>query len=116
MEKIIRQIVDFLSSGIEAILKFLSLVWTWSFGQIITIFQSNWQALPFWKLFVLAIVSITIAYLLFRALREIWSAAEGVFRSFVALLSAFVTVLPWVVGAGLTAFAGGWLIQNLNFG
>ena len=114
MEKIIKQIVNFLSTGIEAILKFLGIVWTWSFGQIIEIYQSNWQTLPFWKLIILGLVSITIAYLLYRALREIWGAAESVFRSFVALLSAFVTVLPWVVGAGLVAFAGGWIIQTIN--
>lgn len=115
MEKIIRQVVEFLSQGIEAILKFLSLVWTWSFGQMIAIFQSNWQSLPFWKLIILALVSIIVAFLLFKALREIWGAAEGVFKSFVSLLSAFVTVLPYIVGSGLVAFAGSWLIQNLNF-
>lgn len=115
MEKIIRQVVEFLSQGIEVILKFLSLVWTWSFGQMIAIFQSNWQSLPFWKLIILALVSIIVAFLLFKALREIWGAAEGVFKSFVSLLSAFVTVLPYIVGSGLVAFAGSWLIQNLNF-
>ena len=35
--------------------------------------------------------------------------------AFVALLSAFVTVLPYIVAAGLIAFAGGWVIHNVNF-
>lgn len=115
MEKIIKQIVGFLEQGIETILKFLALIWTWSFGQIITIFQSNWQSLPVWKTIILAITAITIAYFLYSAARQIWGAAEGVFKSFVALLSAFVSALPYIVIAGLIAFAGSYVIQSVNY-
>lgn len=115
MDKIIKQIVTFLAQGIETILKFLAIVWTWSFGQIVDIFHSNWQALPIWKMFILAIVLGTIAYYLYLASRQIWGAAEGVFRAFVSLLSAFVTVLPYVVISGMVAFGGGYIIQNVNF-
>ena len=115
MEKVIKQIISFLQEGIETILKFLSLVWTWSFGQIITIFQSNWQALPVWKTVLLVITAIAIAYFLFSAARQIWGAAENVFKAFVGLLSAFVAVLPYIVTAGLIAFAGGYVIQSVNF-
>ena len=115
MEQIIRQVVRFLSDGIEAILKFLQLVWTWSFGQIIDIFQSDWQALPIWKIVILVAVLIGVAYCLYVAARQIWGAAEGVFRAFVALLSAFVAVLPYIVLSGLIAFAGGYVVQSVNF-
>ncbi|CAN0469294.1 unnamed protein product [Scytosiphon promiscuus] len=115
MEQIIRQIVTFLTNGIETILKFLQIVWTWSFGQIVDIFQSNWQALPIWKMVVLAIVLGAIAYYLYSSARQIWGAAEGVFKAFVGLLSAFVAVLPYIVISGLIAFAGGYVIQNVNF-
>ena len=37
------------------------------------------------------------------------------FAAFVALLSAFVSLLPYIVAAGLIAFAGGWVIHNVNF-
>ncbi len=116
MEQVIRQVVRFLEQGIETILKFLQLIWTWSFGQIVSIFQSDWQALPIWKIVLLVIVLASIAYLLYKAGRQIWSAAEGVFRAFVALLSAFVSVLPYIVVSGLIAFAGGWIIKTVNFG
>ena len=33
------------------------------------------------------------------------------FAAFVALLSAFVSVLPYIVAAGLIAFAGGWVLN-----
>lgn len=115
MAKIINQIIDFLQQGIEAIFKFLELVWTWSFGQIISVFQSDWQSLPVWKIVLLILVLGAIAYILYKAALQLWSAAEQVFKAFVGLLSVFVSVLPFIVAAGLIAFAGGWLIQNVNF-
>ena len=115
MEKTIKQIIAFLDQGIETIFKFLTQVWTWSFGQIITIFQSDWQSLAFWKLVILCLVSLIIFYFLFSAARQVWGATEAVFKSFVGLLSAFVSVLPQIVTAGLIAFAGGYVIQNINF-
>lgn len=115
MEKIIKEIVTFLTEGIAITLKFLQMVWTWSFGQIIDIFNSNWQALPVWKIVILVLTIGIIAYYLYTAARQIWSATEDVFKAFVTLLSAFVSVLPYIVISGLAAFGGGYVIQNINF-
>lgn len=114
MTNIINQIIQFLQQGVAAIFKFLQLVWVWSFGQIVAIFQSDWQSLPVWKIVVLVVVLLGIAYLLYQAAVQLWTAAVSVFKAFVALLSAFVLVLPYVVIAGLIAFAGGWVIQTVN--
>jgi hypothetical protein len=111
---VINQIVQFLQQGVAAIFKFLQLIWTWSFGQIVSVFESNWQALPIWKIVVLVIVLAAVAYMLYKAALELWEAAEKVFKAFVALLSAFVSVLPYILIAGLVAFAGGWVIHNVN--
>ncbi len=115
MEQIISAIVQFLQQGIAAIFKFLQLIWTWSFGEIIAIFQSDWKALPIWKLVVLVAVVIAIAYVLYKVIMQLWVAALVVFRAFIELLAAFVSVLPYIVAAGLIAFAGGWVIHNVNF-
>jgi hypothetical protein len=112
--QVINQIVQLLQQGVAAIFKFLQLIWTWSFGQIVAVFQSNWQALPVWKIVVLVIVLAAVAYMLYKAALELWDAAEKVFKAFVALLSAFVSVLPYILIAGLIAFAGGWVINNVN--
>lgn len=115
MNQIINQIVQFLQQGIAAIFKFIQLVWTWSFGQIIAIFNSNWQALPIWKIVVLAVVVIAIVYVLYKAAIQLWKAAESIFKAFIGLLSVLVTILPFIVIAGLIAAGGGWVIQNVNF-
>jgi hypothetical protein len=115
MVQIINQIIQFLQQGIAAVFKFLQLVWTWSFGQIVSVFQSDWQALPIWKILILVVVLGAIAYVLYRAALVLWAAVEALFKAFVALLLAFISVLPQVVIAGLIAFAGGWVIHHVNF-
>ena len=115
MEGIINAIVSFLQQGIAAIFKFLQLIWNWSFGQIVSIFSSDWQALPIWKIVILILALGAIAYILYKAALVLWEAAVSVFSAFVALLSAFVSVLPQIVIAGLIAFGAGYVIQHVNF-
>lgn len=115
MNGIINSIVQFLQQGIAAIFKFLQLIWTWSFGQIVSIFSSDWQSLPIWKIVILVVALGAIAYILYRALMAIWSGVVSLFQAFVELLSKFVAVLPQIVLAGLIAFAAGYVIQHVNF-
>lgn len=115
MQQIINSIMQFLQQGIAAIFKFLELVWSWSFGQIVAVFSSDWKALPVWKIVVLVIAVGAIVYILYKAAKELWEAAAAVFGAFVSLLSAFVSVLPYIIAAGLIAFASGWVIHNVNF-
>ena len=115
MNGIINSVVQFLQQGIAAIFKFLQLIWTWSFGQIVSIFSSDWQSLPIWKIVVLVIALGAIAYILYRAFMAIWSGVVALFQAFVELLGKFVAVLPQIVIAGLIAFAAGYVIQHVNF-
>lgn len=115
MNQAINQVVQFLQQGIAAIFRFVQLVWTWSFGQIVQILQSDWQSLPGWKIAILAIVILAVVYVLYKAVMSLWSAAEKVLLAFVALLSVLITILPYVLIAGLIAAGGGWIIQNVNF-
>ena len=110
-----RQIIDQIMQGIAAIFRFVELIWQWSFGQIISTFQSDWQSLPLWKIAILAIVVVAIIYVLYRAAIELWSAAEQILKAFVGLLLALVSILPYVLIAGVIAAAGGYVIQHVNF-
>lgn len=115
MNQAINQIVQFLQQGIAAIFKFFQLIWTWSFGQMVSIFQSDWQSLPVWKIVVLAAVVLGIVYVLYKAAIELWEAAEKILKAFIGLLAVLVTILPYILIAGLIAAAGAWVIQNVNF-
>jgi hypothetical protein len=115
VNEIINKIVQFLQQGIAWIFDFFKLIWTWSFGQVLAIFQSDWQSLPIWKIVVLAVVVIAIVYVLYKAIRELWDAAEKILKAFIGLLGVLVTILPYIIIAGLIAFGGSWVIQNVNF-
>lgn len=115
MREIINQIVQFLQQGIAAIFRFFELIWTWSFGQVVAIFQSDWQSLPLWKIAVLALVVIGIVYVLYKGVIQLWKAAEQILKAFIGLLGVLVSILPFILIAGLIAAAGGWVIQNVNF-
>ena len=106
---------SFLQQGIAAIFKFLQLVWTWSFGQIVSVFSSDWQSLPIWKIVILIIALGAIAYIFYKAFMVLWSGVVALFHAFVELLGKFVSVLPQIVIAGLIAFAAGYVIQHVNF-
>jgi hypothetical protein len=115
VQGIINSIIQFLQQGIAAIFKFLGLIWNWSFGQIVSIFSSDWQALPIWKIVILVIALVAIAYILYKAFMALWSGVVSLFQAFVDLLGKFVAVLPQIVIAGLIAFAAGYIIQHVNF-
>jgi hypothetical protein len=115
VRQIIDQIINLLQQGIAAIFRFVELIWQWSFGQIISTFQSDWQSLPLWKIAILAIVVVAIIYVLYRAAIELWSAAEQILKAFVGLLLVLVSILPYVFIAGVIAAAGGYVIQHVNF-
>ena len=112
MNAIIDQIVSFLKQGITAIFSFFELIWNWSFGQMFAIFQSDWQSLPIWKIAVLAVVVIAIVYVLYKAIIQLWKAAEQILKAFIGLLSVLVTILPFILIAGLIAAAGSWVIPE----
>ncbi len=77
---------QFLQQGIAAIFRFFELIWNWSFGQMVAIFQSDWQSLPIWKIVVLAAVVIAIVYVLYKAVIQLWKAAEQILKAFIGLL------------------------------
>jgi hypothetical protein len=115
VRQIIDQIVNLLQQGIAAIFKFVDLVWRWSFGQMFDIFQSNWQALPIWKIAILVAAVIAIIYVLYRGFFQLWKAAEQIFKAFVDLLMVIVSLLPYVLIAGIIAAGASYVIQHVNF-
>ncbi|MBU2583181.1 MAG: hypothetical protein KJ622_15845 [Alphaproteobacteria bacterium] len=114
MQQVLNQIGQLLQQVIAALIKFFQLVWTWSFGQIVAVFESNWQALPIWKIVVLVAVCAGIVYVLYKAVVQLWGAAEAILKAFIALLGVLVSILPYIVIAGVIAAGGGWVIQNVN--
>lgn len=114
MRQFIDMIANFLKMGIDAIFNFIEFVWGWSFGNIVTIFQTNWQSLPIWKIALLAIVTAVIAFAVYKAILQLWVAAAQILHAFISLLRVLVSILPHILIAGAIAAAGSYVIQNIN--
>lgn len=111
----IDQLIAFLRDGIAAIFRFVELIWTWSIEQIRDIPWENLGDLPILKQVLLVIVAGAVIYLLYRAARELFDAAQNALAAFATLLGAIVRTLAPILFAGLTAAAGAWIINNINF-
>jgi hypothetical protein len=114
MKQIFDQFLQFLQQGIAAIFRFIQLIWTWSADQITKIAKVPWDSWPLWKQILLIIIIAAVAYLLFIAARQLWSAGIRVLTAFGSLLFAFIVTLPTILIAGVVALGGLWAINNFN--
>jgi hypothetical protein len=113
--QVLNQLIQFVQQGIGAIFKLVQLVWTWSTGQIMHIFQSPWQSWPLSKQIVLVVVAAGVIWALYKAAKELWEASEKTLVAFAGLLSVFVKTLPHIVLAGVIALGGIWVLNSINF-
>ena len=111
----IDQLISFLRDGIAAIFQFVEIIWTWSIEQIRAIPWSDLSDLPILKQVLLVIVAGAVIYLLYKAARELFEAGQNALAAFATLLGAIVRTLAPVLFAGLTAAAGAWIVNNINF-
>jgi hypothetical protein len=114
MKQIFDQFLQFLQQGIDAIFRFVQLIWTWSIDQITKMTQAPWESWPLWKQILLAIVIAAVAYALFIAARQLWVAGVHVLAAFASFLGALVVTLPTILLAGVIALAGLWVVNNLD--
>ena len=112
---VLGQVMRLVQQGFTLIGHVLSLIWDWSFGQMLRMFQLPFATLPTWKqvLYVLAIVAIV--YLLFRVITRLMESVIGIGKAFGHLFSAILERIPDVFVAGLIALVCAWVITNLNF-
>jgi ABC-type proline/glycine betaine transport system permease subunit len=114
MHEILNQILRFAQQGIGTIFRFIELVWNWSITQITNVFHAPWQSWPLWKEVLLVLVVAGVAYVLYKAVSELWESGERALVAFAGLLGAFIKTLPMVLIAGLIALGGIWVLNNVD--
>ena len=112
--QILNQLLQFLRQAISAIFNFIQTIWQWSVAQILAVPWQRLGALPWWKVVILAATAGVVAYLLYRAGKELLDAGEKALSAFVTLLTVFVRTLPPILLAGGAAAAGAWVINHIN--
>jgi len=114
MQQCLTQILQLMQQGIDAIFRFVRLVWSWSVDQISSLMDVPWQAWPLWKQVFLILIAAGVVWALFRAAKELWDAAERILAAFATLLAALVRTLPSVLLAGVIALGGVWVLNNAD--
>jgi hypothetical protein len=114
METILNQVFQFLQQGVATIFHFVELVWSWSVGQISKLMAAPWPNWPLWKQICLVLVCAAVIVVLYKAVMELWRAAEGILAAFAAFIVVLVKTLPSVLLAGVIALGGVWIINHLD--
>ena len=114
MQQIVSQVLHFLQTGIEAIFRFVEMIWSWSVQQVTKLVEVPWQDWPVLKLLLLIVVVAAVIWALFGVFWALWLGAERVLSAFAGLLVVFVRTLPRVLLAGVIALGGLWVMNHLD--
>jgi hypothetical protein len=109
-----QQSPDFAGTLWQTLTGLLTLLWNWSFGQVVTMFQMPFNTLPSWKQALFVIVIASLAHLSYKVAKGLLSAARSLVGSMVGLVSALLSLVPQIALAGLIAIGGAWVILNLD--
>jgi hypothetical protein len=113
--QLVNQILQFLQQGLAAVFRFIEIVWRWSVTQIAAVPWNRLSELPWYKVVILAICAGAVAFLIYRAARELFEAGEKALTAFVTLLTVFIRTLPPILLAGAAAAIGAWAVNHVNF-
>lgn len=112
--QILNQFLQFLRQAIVALFNVIQTIWQWSVKQILAVPWDRLGSLPWWKVVILAVTAALVAYLLYRAAKELLDAGEKALSAFVTLLTVFVRTLPPILLAGAAAAGGAWIVNHIN--
>ncbi len=117
MQQAVNQLIKFFEQGFQWIATFFQIIWKWSFGEIVLMFETQlpkFSFLPIWKQVLTILVIGAIIYFLYYVIKDLINAVKQILDAFVGLLKAIVQNLVPVLTAGIIAFAGSYAINNLT--
>lgn len=114
MQKVPGEVGEVFRRLAQVIWHVIEVLWSWSFGQIVAIFQLPLNTLPLWKQLLFALVLSTLGYLFHKLSKDLLKAVQSVVGAMVGFGTALIGMLPQIVWAGLIAFGGAWIMINMN--
>lgn len=114
MQQVLNQVGQIAQQLSAVIWQVLQFIWSWSFGQVVRMFQMPFNSLPIWKQVVYVVVIGALAYFLYKIAKDLLKAVQSILSAIVGLISALIAMLPQIVWVGLIAFGGAWVITTLN--
>jgi hypothetical protein len=114
MQQVLNEVGQIAQKLVAVIWQVLQFIWTWSFGQVVKMFQMPFNNLPLWKQVIFVIVVGALAYFFYKIAKDLLKAVQSMLGAIVHLVSALIAMLPQIVYAGLIAFAGAWVITTFS--
>jgi hypothetical protein len=114
MQQIFSQVGQIAQQLAAVIWRVLEFIWSWSFGQVVRMFQMPFNSLPIWKQVLYVVVIGALAYFIYKIFKDLLKAVQSILSAIVSLISALIAMLPQIVLVGLIAFGGAWVITTVN--
>ena len=114
MQQIFNQVLRFAQQGIATVFRFVELIWSWSLSQVTKVLNTPWQSWPLWKQMLLVLVVAGVAWVMYKAVKELWESGERTLVAFAGLLGALIKTLPMVLVAGLIVLGGIRVLNNVD--
>jgi hypothetical protein len=108
------QVRRLLEQALGVLLRYARDVCEWSVAQVAAVPWERVGDMPGSKVLLLTASAGVVAYFLFRAVSELFSAGEKAVSAFVTLLTVFVKTVPPILIAGLAAAAGAWVVNHVQ--
>ena len=113
MNQAVHQFLQLLLQGFAWFLKTIESLWTWSWSQIVAIFNISWGNLPAWKLAVGLICIVLLAALLVMLFRRGVYALRRIAAAFWTMALTAFGILIIVVTAGLLSRGVTWMVASV---
>ena len=97
-----------------AIFGYLREAWLWWLGQVLSVPWGRIGELPGSKVLLLIASAGIVAYFLYRAARELYSAGAKAFSAFVTLLRVFAKTVWPLLFAALASAGGAWVVNHVQ--
>jgi len=109
----VQQLVKLILQALAWVLNTAAALWVWSWTQITALFGMAWGDLPGWKLAVgIAVLCVLAAVLVIVAIRA-WDAFGRIAAAFWTMALTLVTLLAFVVAAGLFSRGFQWVVTSM---
>ena len=76
--------------------------------------NTPWQSWPLWKQMLLVLVVAGVAWVMYKAVKQLWESGERTLVAFAGLLGALIKTLPMVLVAGLIVLGGIRVLNNVD--
>jgi hypothetical protein len=113
MNNAVQQLAKLILQALTWVLNTAAALWVWSWTQITALFGMAWGDLPGWKLAVgIAVLCVLAAVLVVVAIRA-WDALGRIAAAFWTMALTLVTLLAFVVAAGLFSRGFQWVVTSM---